>query len=99
MPNIEFHGFPIASDCSGVYLAAKKLLEGASYEKDIVLTLLSDTVVDTRGRGQPFLRVIASKASADELDKIIERLAPLGIDIEALLIENFVPRRSHIDEK
>ncbi len=92
MPNIEFHGFPEASDCSAVYLATKRLLKGASYEKDVVLTLYDDTVVDTDGGGQPFLRVIGSKASADELEKIVERLSPLNIDIEVMLIEKFVPR-------
>ena len=67
---------------------------GVKYRDDIVLTMANDYVYDPQGVSRPFLRVIFTEADHGThvfLD-CLGRLARLNMDIEVLVIHDFIPK-------
>jgi hypothetical protein len=45
-----------------------------------------------KGRNKPYLRIVCD--DADQLEEITGSLAPLGLDIQVLLLDTFIPGRT-----
>jgi len=95
MPNIEIHG----EGEEGFIKALRNRIFEAIRTKDIelaskvVVTSVSDICVDIALRSKPFLRIISPKADAKKIQQIIECLKPIGMDMEIVTSDSFIPGR------
>lgn len=88
MPNIELHGYgkmPIET--------VKKIqgvLKDSPDAAEIVITIHPTIMInlDDKSSASAFLRVISSP---DGLDDLLDRLKPLGEDIELIMLEQWIP--------
>lgn len=87
MANIEMHGF---GDLSfHIQQTIQQILKGEFYEKDCVITTYDDTVVDTKGMPQSFIRLVSTPH--DYVQGLIAKLQALSLDIEYLELKEFIP--------
>lgn len=96
MPNIEIHGYPDIKQVPVQKLVDRiwELLGAVDYVDDVVVSRIPSRVQDARGASQPFLRLVAPKASKHELNDIESRLRHLSLDIEVMFLERFVPKKT-----
>lgn len=90
MPNIEIHGVK-KDDTKHFRLTEKifKRVEGLVFAGELVLTKVMDDCRDRNNKSQPFLRIIISEKS--KIEPLVQQLKPLGIDMEILIIDGFIP--------
>ena len=91
MPNIEIHGFgnsPAALNLTKKSI--RRLMRGSKEQGDYVITPCNDTAEDHDGDSQPYIRLVSSEP--DTIDNLLERLTPLEMDIEVLVINRFIPK-------
>ncbi|MBU0597177.1 hypothetical protein KJ641_00760 [Patescibacteria group bacterium] len=93
MPNIEVHGL-WGKNAVEVVNKIRKAMEGSPEESEYVTDVVGSTVLDHLSRSQPFLRLLSSEE--DSVQAILERLEPLGMDIEVLLLFQFVPKSKKV---
>lgn len=87
MPNIELHGYgdkPIA-----LRNKIRTALKDSPDAAEIVTTICPTVVTDLNDKSMPFLRVISS---SDGLEDLLERLKPLGEDIELIMLGRWIPK-------
>ncbi len=89
MPNVEIHGEAPwkAEDLSKEIF---ELFADKPYVEEMVVTIYGTIVTDFKGNIQPFIRLVNS--CQEHSEEIIERLKILGIDIEHLKMESFIPK-------
>jgi hypothetical protein len=108
MPNIEIHGYGLLSfdvpTSSGDYqthidgkaYSLREIIWGLfsnePYKSDMVITVFPSHVSDERFYRQPFLRIVSTPSPF--LNKIIELLKQLNIDIEVLELKAFHPKKT-----
>jgi len=90
MPNIEIHGL---NEDDSAKMAEKifYLIRSSDPElaEQAVVTLSRDICIDQRCRRQPYLRICSSKQ--EHLDVLKGLLGQLIIDIETLVLQEFIP--------
>jgi hypothetical protein len=82
MANIEIHGLQKKA-AENLREKIFKELSGQSYLKETVVTICQSIVKDSKGKDQPFLRLI------DDSGIVIEKLASFGLDVEYLKLGFF----------
>ncbi|MEK7144689.1 MAG: hypothetical protein AAB794_02450 [Patescibacteria group bacterium] len=94
MPNIEMHGTRREKNLDQHTLVFKQF-KGVEYRDGIVLTMANDYVYDPQGVPRPFLRVIFTDAEQGThvFHDCLERLARLNMDIEVLVIHDFIRKK------
>ncbi len=93
MPNIEIHGTH-KSFAADLGLRISGVLEGTKYYHDVVLSIMGDSVTDLRGKPKAFLRVIfAGNEPSGIHDDCMERLTALNMDMEIVMISEFIPTK------
>lgn len=90
MPNIELHGFA-QKDVRMLRFKVRAALRASPIAGEIVTSVVPSDVENLAGDKMPFLRIICSP---DELDDLVKRLEPLNVDIEALPLARWVPKRA-----
>jgi len=90
MPNVEIHGLYLteAEDLRGRIFG---LFQDKPYVEEMVVTIHPTAVKDVHGDDQPYLRLANSDQSHTE--EILGRLRTLGIGIEHLKLEGFIPKQ------
>lgn len=86
MPNIELHGYgdePIA-----LRNKIRAALKDSPDAAEIVTTICPTSVANLDDKSMPFLRVISSP---EGLDDLLERLKPIGEDIELIMLGRWIP--------
>lgn len=94
MPNIELHGYgkkPIA-----LRNKIRAALKDSPDADEIVTTIHSTNVASLDDKPMPFLRVISSP---EGLDDLLERLKPLGEDIELIMLGRWIPATKNDQEE
>lgn len=89
MPNIEIHGFD-EKEAEKLREDIFALFQGNSYFDDMVVTIYPNTVKNRDRHDQPFVRLV--KSSETQSQEMIEQLHLLGIDVEYLRLEKFIPK-------
>lgn len=89
VPNVEIHGM---SDWIAARLESKifKLFGDKPYIEEMVVTIYRTIVRDFKGNSQPFIRLVNS--CQEHSEEIVENLKTLGIDVEHLKLESFIPK-------
>ena len=79
MPNVEIHGLSRESG-EVMYSQAERLLRGAPFADEVVISIMGDVVRDLKGYQKPFLRIF----SADEAEahQVMSLLKPLDLRYE-----------------
>lgn len=95
MPNIEIHGFSYYGEAEEVAGEIFELFLGEPYVKEMVVTIHSTVVKDINRDDQPYLRLASSHGPY--IEEILERLGTLGIAIEILKLEGFIPKKAPED--
>ena len=101
MPNIEIHGVDDGWRTANGYMVKSqpKLLgdifsiietKVPELKNEAVVTICNDSCFDRYRKQQPFLRICSSQI--DHLEKVVEVLKPLGLDIDTQELENFYPK-------
>ena len=87
MPNIELHGYgdkPIA-----LLNKIRQAVKDSPDAIEIVTEVYSTAVTDINNKPMPYLRVVAGP---EGLDDLLERLKPLGEDIEVGMLGAWIPK-------
>lgn len=89
MPNIEMYGIR-EEDLPGVTKQIISAFHGKPWQKDYVLTFVKSAVLDHLAVIQPFIRLVTTPSP--HIDEILAELKNLNIDIEVLLLQQFIPK-------
>lgn len=81
-------------DEASFFMKIQSQFKDAKYQEDIVISFTKDAVLNIQGKARPFLRVIFTEnESFDVRDDFKNRLAVLRMDIEVLVIREFIPEK------
>lgn len=95
MPNVEIHGLPL-EEARRTRSVVFNLLKGRSYVWDMVVTIYPTEVENRKGDSQPFFRLANSHEEISE--EIIEVLHHMGMDVEYLRLDKFIPAKEKQDK-
>jgi len=91
MPNVEFFGLDRALALNKK-AKIEKMLRSHPCLNDMVFTIHSETeVIDKDENPQPFIRLTSTPRK--DIPEIIEKLQELGVDIEIMKLERFIPAK------
>ncbi|HRX64034.1 MAG TPA: hypothetical protein P5060_02925 [Candidatus Absconditabacterales bacterium] len=96
MPNIKFFGHKCKSDGypsmtqHDINEKIIKMFEKTVYADDIVITMVESTVKDLKGNSRPYIQLEFTPEDYKHLDKIVEKLGTLKMDIQLLRIDEFI---------
>lgn len=94
MPNIEIHG---GDNLFNARLSGKirDLLRGVEGHQNTVVSTIGDSVTSLQGEPRAFLRVIfANRSPVSAYNDCMKRLAEINMDMEILIIREFIPKKA-----
>lgn len=93
MPDIEIHGVKNEYFTERLREQIKRAFAGADYRAHLTIVTMENVVMDIDGNGQFFLRIAGTQKGLDAyLADMKERLKPLHVGIEVLLLAEYIPR-------
>ena len=94
MPNIEIQGMD-EEDLSLTHDQLVGLFRDAEYAPRLVITGVRSGVRDLNNKLQPFLRIYLAQGGVTTLlPDIKRRLQDFGLDIEVIMVHEFIPKKS-----